>query len=592
MPSKQLNIIKSPQGYDIWDSWSVPFEDVSLLFERFKGEIVYTKAVEAIYQRYLWELTPTEQLGSIPFEGAYFSRPPKPHQIKYILASLLRPRSMDLGTMGSGKSYCALERARRFPFERCLIVGPANVVSLKRKGWYDQVKLAYGEHPLMYRGSPAERAKLDISGSRFVLVSYDLASELDPLLFDSYILDEAQIFKNPETDRYKGLQPIFLASWRRPDICFQVLTGTPIGNHIHTFWAIQHAVAPLLAGSFDGFKQTHEEVTKIGCRTTIEKNIDGSVKARKQYYVAESKLKNPELFEQKMRATARRVSQDQVMNFKRSIRFVDGNLTDLQRDLYERCRLNLIDPDQSKRLNLRHGETQMLRLLQISEGPFNLREEFPELIMESWKLDYVIKAILACKAAGIKVVIWSRFAQGIELLHKMFPNDSVMWRGTVSKSGKDAAITAFTGDDGDSDVREDYMKFARRHGWPWAPGEASVFLGVMDFQSCLGVNIQAAYYQIFMSYSLSVVTNIQTAARLIRLDQQAKEVVSDILVSRNTWERQLYISILNKWKESEQALYGKAVTTKNEYYQFLNLLKNNSQERPRGADWLYAPGLV
>ena len=548
--------------------------------------------MEALYQRYLWELIPTENLDSISAEGEYFSRPPKPHQIKYILASRQRSRSMDCGTMGSGKSYCALERARRFPFERCLIVGPANVVSLKRKGWYDQVKLAFGETPLMYRGTPEERARLDVRSHRFVLVSYDLAAELDPYLFDSYILDEIHLLKNPETQRYKGMMPLILASWRRSDICFQALTGTPIGNHIHTFWAIQHMVAPLLAGSFEGFKQTHEEVTKIGCRTVIETNVDGSVKARKLYYTAESKLKNPELFEQKMLATARRVSQDEVMHFKRSIRFVDGNLTDLQRDLYERCRLNLVDPDQSKRLNLKNGEIQMLRLLQISEGPFNLREEFPELILESWKLDYTIKAILACLAAGIKIVVWSRFAQGIELLHKMFPNDSVMWRGTVSKSGKDAAITAFTGDDGDSAVRDDYMRFARRNNWPFEPGQANVFLGVMDFQSCLGVNIQAAYYQIFMSYSLSVTTNIQTAARLIRLDQQASEVVSDILVSRNTWERQLYISILNKWKESEQALYGKAVTTKNEYYQFLNLLKNGSSERPRGADWLYAPGVV
>lgn len=76
--------------------------------------------------------------------------------------------------------------------------------------------------------------KIPNSRKKIILVSYDIlrlnVTEFEKILFDTIILDEAQIVKNRNTEKYKSIN--LLKSEHRI-----ILTGTPIENNIDEIWS-------------------------------------------------------------------------------------------------------------------------------------------------------------------------------------------------------------------------------------------------------------------------------------------------------------------------------------------------------------------
>jgi hypothetical protein len=567
LPVKRL-VTKEINGLKVWDHWEVPYEDISLLYERWPNEVLASEAAEQLYKLYQWEMIPTEQLP--PYSGPVnWGRPPKnARQEGFVRQSLLRPRVLNDSEMGAGKSWCSLERMKLFPWTKCLLISVQQ--QLAQPEWPKQIRASWpGFSMLNYLGSVTQRKKLlaEVPNTQFVLATYELFHELNPYDFDCFIFDESHLWNNPETDRYQRMEPVIKATWAKPNIPVQVLTGTPIGNTITTMWPLLHCVSPLRAGTREAFAQTHQVIEKMASRILRTENADGSVSARKVYYPSSTRTINTELLKQKHDASAYRITQDEMINYKRTTKFVDINMTRRQWELYHETKNDMLDADTTSKWGTKNAKVKLLRLLQIAEGPFNLPEE--EINFDSGKLNYMLEAFVDAKT---KRCLWARFEKMPRLMTHLFKDRAVLWSGAVSREEKELALIAFNGTGGDPYVEQHYKKLAHKHKWKFEPGEAQFFCGVIDLRSSLGMNLQSCHHQYFTSFALSLIANIQTMGRIIRTDSQTDEVITEILLARDTWEKPAFTYLLHRWKEAQMILDGKEAVSSNDLLQLLEFV--------------------
>lgn len=468
----------------------------------------------------------------------------------------------------------SLERAKLFKWERMLFVTVKQ--QLKPKEMPRELRLVYPAVSfLVYQGDLKKREALrdEVAANQIVLATYENFSELNPEDFDCYIFDEFHLASNRDSNRYKRLVPFLEATWRKPDIPVQLLTGTPIGNQgTVNMWTLLHARCPLTAGSYNAFLQKHQVIEAVGSRTVLFEKDDGTMGSRKVFYIKESSLGNADLFKQKLDAGTFRISEDEIMKFKRTTKFIDVDMTPAQWEYYNEAKDDLLDVETTSRLGLKSARVKLLRLLQIAEGLFNLPEE--ETNFESGKLNYLLEALTKARYydSTDKRVVWFRFAKAPKLLHHLYKDRSVLWSGAVNDKDKELAQVAFNGTGGDPDVEREYKKLAYKRGWKFEPGEAQFFFGVIDLRASLGMNLQSCHHQIVSSFSLSVIANIQSFRRIMRADTEADEIITEILRARGTWEAPAFNYILNKWKTAKSILDGKESVVHNDLVKLMSFL--------------------
>ena len=105
-------------------------------------------------------------------------------------------------------------------------------------------------------------ADLDHLGpGQIVVTSYGLmvadVERIAKKRFATLVLDEAQVIKNPASQRSKAARSL-TADWR------VALTGTPVENHLGDLWALLAAVSPGLLGSWDQFRDRWMGVPSSG----------------------------------------------------------------------------------------------------------------------------------------------------------------------------------------------------------------------------------------------------------------------------------------------------------------------------------------
>jgi SNF2 family DNA or RNA helicase len=154
--------------------------------------------------------------------------PPMAHQRETASFLTLHPRSFCFNEQGTGKTASAIWAADYLlnigAINRVLVICP---LSIMQAAWQNDlfkfavhrgVNIAYGDR---------NKRKAIINGpAEFIVINFDgvgiVADDIKNAGFDLIIIDEANAYKNPRTERFKTLRRILT-----PDTWLWMMTGTP-----------------------------------------------------------------------------------------------------------------------------------------------------------------------------------------------------------------------------------------------------------------------------------------------------------------------------------------------------------------------------
>lgn len=232
-----------------------------------------------------------------------------------------------------------------------------------------------------------------ITNYRSLINDYDYGF-CDTKNFDIVVLDEAQRIKNPGT---KTAQTAKLLR-RKSSWC---LTGTPVENSADDMRSIFQFVHP-------GLQLQHAFSSEL--RSNIE-----------PYFLRRRK--------------------EEVLDELPPKRLADRwlSLTPAQATAYEKAEKEGVAflRDLGHQITITHVFALITRLKQICN--------FDPLTEQSCKLDYLRESIEEITAAGEKALLFSQFVETIEFLRDELSDSSpVVYRGGMSASQKDAAVSEFT----------------------------------------------------------------------------------------------------------------------------------------------------
>lgn len=159
--------------------------------------------------------------------------------------------------MGLGKTVQALAymvselEENDFPHAPALVITPASLIYNWEK---ECARFAPQLKTIVVAGDREEREILlqDITNTDVIITSYPLLRRdidwYEPYSFQTLILDEAQSFKNQQSQTFQAVKRI------RSGTCF-ALSGTPIENTLNELWSIFDVVLP---GLFPSQKEFHK----------------------------------------------------------------------------------------------------------------------------------------------------------------------------------------------------------------------------------------------------------------------------------------------------------------------------------------------
>ena len=170
--------------------------------------------------------TPSPMLRSYTWTGKFH---PFKHQKTTASFLSLRRKAFCFNEQGTGKTASVIWAAdylmKRGLVSRVLVLCP---LSIMRSAWQqDLFKFAMHRSCSVAYGSAKQREKIINAGSDFVIINFDgLATVRDAIAaggFDLIVVDEANAYKNPTTNRWKILNKLV----RDTDPRLWMLTGTP-----------------------------------------------------------------------------------------------------------------------------------------------------------------------------------------------------------------------------------------------------------------------------------------------------------------------------------------------------------------------------
>jgi hypothetical protein len=282
------------------------------------------------------------------------------------------------------------------------------------------------------------------------------------------------------------------------------------------------------------------------------RDSNGEIKYKEVEIPLITKTKNLQELNRRIAPIIYRVTGDEVFNFQEIEEFVTVELTPEQKKLYTKIKEEILVELEEKILTLQHAPVRMLRLLECGEGVFNFDYDSDV----SCKLDYINEQIEILE--GEPLVIWSRFNAITHKVRDKWPDKAVIYNGDMPDNYKQLAIWAFNGVNDSIELKEYNELLKKVKDFPFGPGEASVFAGVIDLKSSLGINLhKRCRRQIFTSFSFLGVANLQAAARLLRLGQKNETVLTQYLLAEGTIESKALKLVLNNAKVSSEILDGK-----------------------------------
>ena len=174
---------------------------------------------------------------------------PFDHQVVMAEFLTIHRRAFNLSEMGAAKTNAALWAADWLMttgrVRKCMVISPLS--TLERVWANDIFDTLMHRRCTIVHGSREKRLKALEADVDFYIMNHD-AVTIDPVMdaiarrpdIDLFIVDEAGMFRNHSTRKYKALNKLV----KRQDIRLWLLTGTPCPNAPTDAWALARLVDP------------------------------------------------------------------------------------------------------------------------------------------------------------------------------------------------------------------------------------------------------------------------------------------------------------------------------------------------------------
>jgi len=178
---------------------------------------------------------------------------PMDHQIKTAEFFTLNKRSFCFNEQGTGKTASAIWASDYLmkigAIRRVLIVCP---LSIMQSAWQaDLFKFAVHRHVDVAYGNRQKRKEIINGDAEYVIINYDgvdiVEEEIDANDFDLIIIDEANAYKNAQTNRWKCMKRLL-----NSDRWLWMMTGTPAAQSPLDAYGIAKLCVPDRAPKFFG----------------------------------------------------------------------------------------------------------------------------------------------------------------------------------------------------------------------------------------------------------------------------------------------------------------------------------------------------
>lgn len=307
------------------------------------------------------------------------------HQLQSTCLHGILADDMGLGKTIQVLSFLSLQE----PSTRHLIVVPTSLLF----NWEKEVEKFLPSFTCYRHHGSIRKEELPESG--IILTSYNtLRNDLSlfqTILWDSIILDEAQVVKNSSSQIAKALYTL-KSSFRL------AMTGTVIENHPKELWAHFYFLMPGMLGDLQSFEQ---------------QLILG--KSDSRYVKKVQKMIRPFILRRKKEEVAK-----DLPSLEEQITFVE--MTEAQAIAYDNFLSSSKKGPKKNRLEIFEI---LLRLRQMTCSPLLISHLLSEPTDESGKLDALMLDLETIREEGKKALIFSQFASMLHLIGKKLQENDV-----------------------------------------------------------------------------------------------------------------------------------------------------------------------
>jgi SNF2 family DNA or RNA helicase len=350
---------------------------------------------------------------------------PFAHQKETASFLTLHPKAFCFNEQGTGKTASVIWAADYLmkigKVRRVLVLCP---LSIMKSAWQqDLFKFAMHRSCSVAYGDAKTRAKIIKAGSEFVIINFDgLAIVKQEILdggFDLVVVDEANSYKNPQTNRWKVLKDVVArCDW------LWMLTGTPAAQSPTDAYGLAKLVNP--EGSPKYFGQFRDQVMyKVSQFRWIPKPQAQDVVHR-------------------VLQPAIRFEKSQCLDLP-ELTFVerDAPLTPQQAKYYQMLKKQMTISAAGEEITSVNAATNINKLLQISGGAvYSDSKEVVEFDVSN-RLRVVLEVI---EESSHKVLVFVPFTHTIELLRAELERNNIscgVINGQVSVNKRSELVTQF-----------------------------------------------------------------------------------------------------------------------------------------------------
>ena len=440
------------------------------------------------------------------------------HQQEAVAFAMQRQATMWSMGMGTGKSRCAIELAKRLNARKVLILCPLSVCS----AWSSQllqfgvdlidINLAKGSVRAKHKKAKEAAARAYAMGEPFVVtVNYEsarnkpLAQWLEEQRFDLLVMDESHRIKSPSGTTSRWVSKLARTCKRRV-----ALTGTPMPHSPLDIFAQMRALAPDVFGwSFVRFRKLYARMGGYQGRQVqgFQRMDELQHKLSRWTYQADrSVLDLPEATHNRrvidLSAKARKLYNDMDRDFTASV--LEGEIS------------------------AANALVKLLRLQQMTSGRVTVESETTKelVVVDNGKRD-ALADILQDLPITEPVVVFGRFSSDLLAAHEAA---AATGRRSLELSG------------------------SRRELEKWQAGAAPV-LAVQIQSGGTGIDLTRACYCIYLSVGYSLGDYEQSLARVHRPGQH-RPVSYYHIIARNTIDEKVYSALQQRKQIVEAVLAG------------------------------------
>jgi len=382
-----------------------------------------------------WELPEAQALSTLNFinvpspidrDYAWTGRlTPFKHQEVTSSFLTLHKKAFCFNEQGTGKTASVIWAAdyliKRGDIKRVLVLCP---LSIMKSAWQqDLFKFAMHRSCSVAHGSAERRKKILAAGAEFVIINFDGAGVIKEEIlaggFDLIVVDEANAYKNPQTNRWKVLRDIVAkAPW------LWMLTGTPAAQSPVDAFGLAKLVNPENTPAYFGrfrddvmYKVTqYRWAPKPTAQQTVHKVLQPAI----------------------------RFERAQCLDLP-SVTYIEREapLTPQQNKYYKKPKQDMVLEAAGEEVSAVNAATQLNKLLQLSGGAVYTDEGTVLEFDVKNRLQVILEVI---EEASNKVLVFVPFTHTIELLSEFLTKQRVaceVINGSVTVNRRTEIVSDF-----------------------------------------------------------------------------------------------------------------------------------------------------